>query len=208
MSHIRFGVIIAAVLLSISGPVSLLNGISAGAAVAARAENAQTREYTPYELCCMAQYYYKRTSEDGFYPPEATHTEENDGTYTIGLRERVKDPDGTFHYATYAWYSVDAHGKGTDTLGGGDVDFTVYSKVYAPDELCKLAQDYYYRTNDFYPPGAEYTSNTDGTYTIHLYEDIQDEEGIVHSATSGWLTVNVCGIGQDDLTMQAVDINP
>ena len=164
--------------------------------------------YTSQELCSMAKYYYKKTSKDGYYPPIAECTEEADGTYTIGLRERVDDGNGDYHFATYAWYNVNADGKGQDTMAGSSVDFTRYCKVYTPEELCKLAQDYYYRMYDFYPPNASYTANTDGTYTICLFEIIKEDGNIEHSATFGWYTVDVCGMGQDDIMSQAVDINP
>ena len=156
----------------------------------------------------MAKYYYKKTSKDGYYPPIAECTEEADGTYTIGLRERVDDGNGDYHFATYAWYNVNADGKGQDTMTGSSVDFTRYCKVYTPEELCKLAQDYYYRMYDFYPPDASYTSNTDGTYTICLFEIVKEDGNIEHSATCGWYTVDVCGMGQDDIMAQTVDINP
>ena len=156
----------------------------------------------------MARYYYKKTSKDGYYPPEADCKEEEDGTYTINLRERVNDGNGDFHYATYAWYNVKSDGKGEDTVLGSSVDLTKYSKVYTPDQLCRLAQDYYYRMYDFYPPNATYTANTDGTYTVCLYEVIKDDGSVEHSSTCGWYTVDVCGMGQDDILLQAVDINP
>lgn len=169
---------------------------------------AQLTVYTPEQLCCMARYYYKKTSKDGYYPPEADCKEEQDGTYTIHLRERVKDGNGDFHYASYAWYNVKSDGKGEDTVLGSSVDLTKYSKVYTPDQLCRLAQDYYYRMYDFYPPNATYTANTDGTYTVCLYEVIKDDGSVEHSSTCGWYTVDVCGMGQDDILLQAVDINP
>ena len=168
----------------------------------------QVKTYSPGELCCMAKYYYKKTSKDGYYPPEAECAKEEDGTYTITLRERIEDGKDEFHYATYAWYSVKSSGKGEDTVLGTPVDFTKYCKVYTPEQLCRLAQDYYYRTNDFYPPNVSYTANTDGTYTICLYEVIADDGNVEHSATCGWFTVDVCGMGQDDIMLQAVDINP
>ena len=188
-----------------------LAGTQAGRAAQAAVKGgarAQQTVYTPQDLCSMAKYYYKKTAGSGFYPPEAVCTEESDGTYTINLRERVEDGHGEFHYASYASYNVDSTGKGQETTLGNPVDFTVYSKVYTPERLCRLAQDYYYRMNDFYPPNATYTANADGTYTICLYEVIKDNGSSEHSATCGWFTVDVCGIGQDDIMLQAIDINP
>lgn len=177
------------------------------AAAAARAENAELREYTPGELSCMSQYYYKRTSESGFYPPKVSCRDMGNGLYEIILFEEVKEADGTDHSTTYAQYSIGPDAKGTDTIFGKAIDLTLYSKVYTPDELCKLAQNHYYKTNDFYPPNVSYTVNKDGTYTICMFEMIEDDGGTPHSATCGWYTVNVCGVGTDDLMMQTIDLN-
>ena len=177
------------------------------AAAAARAENAELREYTPGELSCMSQYYYKRTSESGFYPPKVSCRDMGNGLHEIILFEEVKEADGTDHSTTYAQYSIGTDAKGTDTIFGKAIDLTLYSKVYTPDELCKLAQNHYYKTNDFYPPNVSYTVNKDGTYTICMFEMIEDDGGTPHSATCGWYTVNVCGVGTDDLMMQAIDLN-
>lgn len=177
------------------------------AAAAARAENAELREYTPGELSCMSQYYYKRTSESGFYPPKVSCRDMGNGLYEIILFEEVKEADGTVHSTTYAQYSIGTDAKGTDTVFGKEIDLTLYSKVYTPEELCKLAQNHYYKTNDFYPPNVSYTVNKDGTYTICMFEMIEDDGGTPHSATCGWYTVNVCGVGTDDLMMQTIDLN-
>ena len=174
---------------------------------AARAENAELRIYSLGELCCMSQYYYKRTSADGFYPPGVSCRDLGNGFYEITLFEEVKEADGTVHNTTYAKYSIGKDAKGTDTVLGKEIDLTLYSKVYTPDELCKLAQDHYYKTNDFYPPNVSYTANKDGTYTICMFEMIEDDGGTPHSATCGWYTVDVCGVGKDDMMMQAIDLN-
>ena len=185
----------------------LLRSSGSAAAAAARAENAELREYTPGELSCMSQYYYKRTSESGFYPPKVSCRDMGNGLYEIILFEEVKEADGTVHSTTYAQYSIGTDAKGTDTVFGKEIDLTLYSKVYTPEELCKLAQNHYYKTNDFYPPNVSYTVNKDGTYTICMFEMIEDDGGTPHSATCGWYTVNVCGIGTDDMMMQAIDLN-
>jgi hypothetical protein len=177
------------------------------AAAAARAENAELREYTPGELSCMSQYYYKRTSESGFYPPKVSCRDMGNGLYEIILFEEVKEADGTDHSTTYAQYSIGTDAKGTDTIFGKAIDLTLYSKVYTPEELCKLAQNHYYKANDFYPPNVSYTANKDGTYTICMFEMIEDDGGTPHSATCGWYTVNVCGVGTDDMMMQTIDLN-
>ena len=96
----------------------------------------------------MAQYYYKLTDEKGFYPPEADCKEQKDGTYLITLQQNSVDDKGNAVYTAYAQYSVDASGKGKDMASGKEIDLTLYSKVYSPEELCKLAQNYYYKIND------------------------------------------------------------
>ena len=223
MSFKRLFIIASVLILCCSGISTQAAETTSGAQAAQAGNDAQASEngadqkksgksqlnaYTPQQLCCMARYYYKKTSKDGYYPPEADCKEEEDGTYTINLRERVNDGNGDFHYATYAWYNVKSDGKGEDTVLGSSVDLTKYSKVYTPDQLCRLAQDYYYRMYDFYPPNATYTANTDGTYTVCLYEVIKDDGSVEHCSTCGWYTVDVCGMGQDDILLQAVDINP
>ena len=175
----KFIIYIAAAFLGIS--VIFGAAGTGAAAAAARAENAETREYTPGEL--------------------------SDGFYEILLFDEVKGEDGTTHNTSYAQYRVGTDAKGTDTVFGKEIDLTLYSKVYTADELCKLAQNHYYKTNDFYPPNVSYTANKDGTYTICMFEMIEDDGGTPHSATCGWYTVNVCGVGTDDLMMQNIDLN-
>ena len=201
----RFIIYIAAAFLGIS-VICGSAGIGAEAA-GARAENAELRQYTPDELSCMSQYYYKRTNDSGFYPPKVTCRDLGNGLYDIILFEEVKEADGTVRNTTYAQYSIGNDAKGTDTIFGKEIDLTLYSKVYTPDELCKLAQNHYYKTNDFYPPNVSYTANKDGTYTICMFEMIEDDGGTQHSATCGWYTVNVCGVGTDDMMMQNIDLN-
>ena len=152
--------------------------------------------------------HYKRTSRKEYYPPEAACKKLKDGSYQIVLRELVSKENEEKKYKNYARYTLTGDGKGKDEKSGKAIDLTRYSKVYTPEELCRLAQDYYYRMYDFYPPNADYKANKDGTYTICLYEVINDDEGTEHNATCGWLTVNVCGVGQDDMMLTAVDINP
>ena len=182
MKHLRLFIITAVLIMSI-----LWTGAGAEAfAKGARAENAEQRIYTPYELCCMAQYYYKRTNNSTSCPAEAECLEQKDGTYAVTLRTKVIDQaagqagtaaqEEKFHYTIYAQYTLNANAQGTDTAGKS-IDLTLYSKVYTPAELCKLAQDYFFRVNDFYPPNAEAAANKDGTYTISLFESIEDADG-------------------------------
>lgn len=179
-------------------------GLRAGAA---KAERADGRIYTDSELCSMAKYFYMRTSESGVYPA-IVEIEQQDGNRLISLWEKKPGPDQDSFPRYDARYSVDVYGKGVYVSKGEEIDLAVYSKVYTSDELCRLAQNYYYKMNDFYPPNADAKDNGDGTFTICLYELICDEEGTPHTSTCGWYTVDVCGMGTDDLTGARVDINP
>ena len=65
-------------------------------------------------------------------------------------------------------------------------------------ELLAMARAGYEKETGFLAPEAECLDNGDGTYTIHLYEIVQ-EDGSWHTATSGWYTVNAFGEGTDDV---------
>ena len=47
--------------------------------------------------------------------------------------------------------------------------------------------------------------NEDGTFTVHLYE-IVTNEGITHTATSAWLTLDENGSGVNDITGETVSL--
>ncbi len=76
---------------------------------------------------------------------------------------------------------------------------------FTPNELAELAQRYYFEDYGFFPPEADVEDNGDGTYTIHLYE-IVDLDGLTHTATSAWYTVDEYGVGTDDLRGQDIDL--
>ncbi|MCR4589654.1 MAG: hypothetical protein K5668_02395 [Lachnospiraceae bacterium] len=56
---------------------------------------------------------------------------------------------------------------------------------YTTDELCKMAQDYYEKHNNFRPPVAEGEEQDDGMILIHLYEQLP-----THTATSAWYMID------------------
>ena len=66
---------------------------------------------------------------------------------------------------------------------------------FTAEELGVLAQQFYFAITGYYLPEADAADNGDGTYTIHLYEDMGD-----HTATSAWYTVDDMGYGTDDIT--------
>ena len=80
------------------------------------------------------------------------------------------------------------------------------AKTYTPEELCKMAQDYYNRHKNFYPPIADYEAKEGGKYQIHLYEVVDDGNGYTHTATSAWYTVDAHGVGTEDIFGEAVDL--
>lgn len=65
-------------------------------------------------------------------------------------------------------------------------------------ELLAMARAGYEKESGFLPPEAECLDNGDGTYTIHLYEIVQENDSW-HTATSCWYTVNAFGEGTDDI---------
>ena len=66
---------------------------------------------------------------------------------------------------------------------------------------------YYSRHHSFYPPEADVEANGDGTFSVHLYELVNNGNGAAHTATSAWYTVDASGTGKDDITGNAVDLN-
>ena len=76
---------------------------------------------------------------------------------------------------------------------------------YSPEELADWAQIHYFCTSGFFPPEADVTSNPNGTFTIHLYE-IVDLDGLKHTATSAWYTVDAYGVGRNDITEEPVSL--
>lgn len=73
-------------------------------------------------------------------------------------------------------------------------------------EIGRMAQMYYYRHHNFYPPVADVEPNGDGTFSVHLYEIVNNGDGTYHTATSAWYTVDASGIGADDLFGDPVDL--
>ena len=76
---------------------------------------------------------------------------------------------------------------------------------YQAEELGDWARIYYFRNTGFFPPESEITVNPDGSFTIHLYE-IVDLDGVTHTATSAWYTVDAYGEGKNDITGESVSL--
>ena len=79
------------------------------------------------------------------------------------------------------------------------------SGPYTADELAQWAQIYYFRHSGFFPPKADAEKNADGSYTVHLYEVVK-LDGVSHTATSAWYTVDAYGTGTDDITGRAIEL--
>lgn len=85
---------------------------------------------------------------------------------------------------------------------------TVSADDAAGEALARAAQTYYENTSGYLPPEADYTENEDGTYTIHLYEIVDNGDGTYHTATSAWYTVDAAGEGMNDITGDLVSLDP
>ena len=100
-------------------------------------------------------------------------------------------------------------GSGEDLLTGSYTFdpvvhfFPLESGPFDADELGVLAQRYYFVNTGFFPPEAEVTENEDGSFTVHLYENV-DSDGDSHTATSAWYTVDPFGVGVNDITEEEV----
>lgn len=80
---------------------------------------------------------------------------------------------------------------------------------YENGELVAMARAYYEVKSGYLAPEAECTANGDGTYTLHLYEIVEnEEEGIFHTATSCRYTVDAYGKGTDDITGAQITLSP
>lgn len=91
---------------------------------------------------------------------------------------------------------------------GSDGDAPVQAS-YESGELIAMARAYYEAQSGFFAPEAECTENEDGTYTIHLYEIVKNEEGDSwHTATSCWYTVDASGKGCDGISEAEVVLPP
>ena len=87
------------------------------------------------------------------------------------------------------------------------VTASVTGEAFNTDELARAAAEYYKRQTGFRPPEAEVFANADGTFTIHLYEILDDGNGLSHTATSAWYTVDEFGVGYDDIFDTPVDFS-
>ena len=78
---------------------------------------------------------------------------------------------------------------------------------YTAEELGQLARVCYFTGTGFYAPHAEAVEKADGSFMIHLFE-IVDTDGVLHTATSAWYTVDAFGEGVNDITGEPVSLIP
>lgn len=76
----------------------------------------------------------------------------------------------------------------------------------SPKEIGRMAQLYYFRHHNFYPPAADVDVKQDGTFSVHLYEYVSNGDGSYHTATLAWYTVDSAGHGADDITGISIDL--
>ena len=79
------------------------------------------------------------------------------------------------------------------------------SGTYTPDQLCQLALDYYERHSGYRPSIADYETQSDGRYLVHLY-DFVEQGGMSHTATSAWYLVDAYAVGTDEIFGGYVDL--
>ena len=89
--------------------------------------------------------------------------------------------------------SMDNEGK-TDSL-----------KPYQVSELIALSRWYCNQRNGYLPPEVEWQENEDETFIIKLYEFVEDDEGIGHTAISAIYTVDVYGKVKEEIMLEDVE---
>lgn len=75
----------------------------------------------------------------------------------------------------------------------------------SPEQLARAAQLYYFRQTGFYPPVADAELTGDGSVIVHLYE-LVELDGVAHTATSAWYTVDEQGEGTDNIFGKRVSL--
>ena len=69
---------------------------------------------------------------------------------------------------------------------------------YTEEELARWSQIYYFRHHGFFPPVADVEAKDDGTFSVHLYEIVKQDDW-THTATSAWYTRDANGAGTDEI---------
>ena len=76
---------------------------------------------------------------------------------------------------------------------------------YQPEELGLWAKIYYLRNTGIYPPMAKVQENTDGTFTIQLY-DVAEPDSMENTESCASYTVDPYGEGKNDATEEQISL--
>ncbi len=132
----------------------------------------------------------------GFYTDGAVMTVERDEKTLAG------GPEDNILTGSYVMKPVRV---GVDSIEKRSCLLPAEEGPYQAEELGTWAQIRYFGNTGFFPPEAEVIENPDGTFTVHLFE-IVDLDGITHTATSAWYTVDAYGDGRNDITEEEISL--
>ena len=173
--------------------------------------------------------FFQSDSEDYYekiYTLDLSSAAQSDGILSIShiTDEQNTDLSASFEHLTFSFYKdhVVMDVKRIETqLAGGASDNILSGKYtlskepkassktdahYQSGELIAMAKAYYEKNSEFLPPEATCTANDDNTYTIQLYEIVDDGDGAYHTATSAWYTVDKSGSGTDDILGTSIQL--
>ncbi len=172
---------------------------------------------------CFRLHRFSPAGEDGVYILELADAE-YESEYVLKLRTVIEEATGTDvsdHFRSLKLSSVegavlltsDSRARGSDAVVPSGTYLFEPRTSFAPlsegpftaEELGVMAQQYYMKSSGFFPPEAEVEANSDGSFTIHLYE-VVELDGISHTATSAWYTVDAYGAGSDVIYETPVDL--
>ena len=117
------------------------------------------------------------------------------GKYTLSKEPKASSFSPASETGTPSASDATAAPTGGDSSSHSSRD----EPCYQSGELIAMAKAYYEKNSGFLPPEATCTANDDNTYTIQLYEIVDDGDGAYHTATSAWYTVDKGGSGTDDI---------
>ena len=173
--------------------------------------------------------------EETVYDLELTGGRASSADAVRVAQEQAGDQTPSFKKFSFAFYPdkvIMTVERNTDMMAGGDSDnlqtgtYTLLAAdaipwttaaesekkenpippPYQGIELAAMARAYYFKEYNFLAPATEYIENGDGTTAIHLFEIAEDSDGVSHTGTSAWYTVDAYGNGQDDVDGNAVEL--
>ena len=77
------------------------------------------------------------------------------------------------------------------------------------EEFCQAARNYYvsHTWDEYVPPYANCVDNGDVTYTIQLYDYVDEGNGLSHMTTAAWYRVDRNGKGHNTVTSEYVQLD-